>query len=78
MRPTSLTAVYVAGETLNFLWSAQDVVDFDRMWRQGVSVAEISTVFNRDPDEVVILVIDRVHGGYIHKRSGGVYGNKRE
>lgn len=70
-------ANYIACERLNFLWNPTDVVDFDHMWKEGLSISDIAAAFNRDCDEVTILAIDRAHSGHIRKRHGGAYGNKR-
>lgn len=72
------TAVYVACEDFNFFWSERDVAQMEHMWREGLPVSDMAVAFRRDPDEVALLVMDRVRHGYIHKRRGGVYGDKRE
>lgn len=69
--------VYIACETLDFIWDEKDVKVIERMWSSGVSIYDISRSFNRDPDEVVILIIDRARRGSIKPRKGGVLGCRR-
>lgn len=68
---------YIAGEDMDFVWCEREVREFDHMWRGGLSVWDIARAFDRDPDEVLILVIDRVRGGHIEPRKHGVYGRRR-
>lgn len=65
---------YVACDDLNFIWDERDVLQFQNMWDEGVSIFEIAQTFQRDVDEIVLLAIDRGRKGYIQKRDGGVYG----
>ena len=44
------------------------------MWSSGVSIYDMARSFNRDPDEVVVLIIDRARQGKIKPRKGGVLG----
>ncbi|MFV9511819.1 hypothetical protein [Tepidibacillus sp. LV47] len=53
-----------------------DVLNVDKLWNEGWSVWDIAKAFNRDPDEVAILIIDRVRNGFIQKRPGGAYGKR--
>lgn len=66
--------IYVACEDLNFVWCEGDVLEFDRMWHSGVSVQFIANTFKRDPDEVLLLLIDRAKLGYIKPRKGELWG----
>jgi hypothetical protein len=68
--------IYLACENLDFVWDERDVVAFDHMWNEGFSIWDIAKAFDRDPDEVVILAIDRVKRGNIQKRKGGVWGRR--
>lgn len=70
--------LYIAGESLDFIWDERDVCLIDRMWEQGLSIYDIARSFGRDPDEVAILIIDRSRLGKIKPRKGGVYGVRRE
>lgn len=68
--------IYVACENFDFVWDERDVVEFDRMWNEGLSLYDIAKVFKRDPDEVAILVMDRAKQGFIKRRKGGVQGRR--
>jgi hypothetical protein len=58
---------YVACEEVNMIWDEKDVLAFDSMWNQGINIFEIAESFDRDPDEVVLLVLDRARKGHINK-----------
>ncbi|MFH5187013.1 helix-turn-helix domain-containing protein [Paenibacillus sp. TAB 01] len=68
--------LYVCLEDLDFVWDEKEVKEFDRMWIEGLSIQDISRAFDRDMDEVVLLVMDRKRTGYINDRPGGVYGRR--
>lgn len=65
---------YICCEDLDFIWDERDIKLVDRMWLEGLSIYDISRSFNRDPDEVVVLIIDRSRKGRIKPRKGGVFG----
>ena len=69
-------SIYTAleGEDLDFYWEEADVLKFDQMWRSRVNLLDIARYFGRDPDEVVVLAIDRARKGFIGKRKGGIVG----
>lgn len=69
--------VYVALEDMDFTWDEDEVSEFDRMWDEGLSVYDIARAFDRDPDEVALLVMDRVRAGMIEKRKNGIWGRRR-
>lgn len=70
--------VYLALEELDFTWDEREVVQFESLWREGISLWDIAESFGRDPDEVLILAIDRGRRGTIHKRAGGVFGEAKQ
>jgi len=65
---------YIALEDLDFIWRTSQVREFDQLWRAGWSLYYISDHFRRDPDEVVLLSMDRIRKNFIHERKGGVFG----
>lgn len=69
-------SIYMAleGADLDFYWNEADVLKFDRMWKKGVNILDIARFFGRDPDEIVLLGIDRARKGFIGKRKGGIVG----
>ena len=68
--------VYVACEEVNMIWDERDVVAFDSMWNEGLSIGDIANAFERDADEVVMLVMDRARKGFITRRQNGLYGRR--
>lgn len=69
---------YIALEEMNFFWKESQVKEFDQLWREGWSIYYISDHFNRDPDEVLLLYLDRIKKGYIYKRRNGILGWRRK
>lgn len=69
-------ALYMALEddNLNFYWDEKEVLLFDKLWKRGTNIMDIADTFRRDPDEVMILAIDRARKGFIRKRKGGIVG----
>ncbi|MCM3273685.1 helix-turn-helix domain-containing protein [Paenibacillus elgii] len=65
--------IYIALEELDFVWTEKDVLEVDRMWNRGSSIWEIGRAFNRDIDEVAVLIMDRCRHGYIKQRLNGVF-----
>jgi hypothetical protein len=70
--------VYLALEELDFTWDEREIIQFETLWREGISLWDIAKSFGRDPDEVLILAVDRGRRGTIHKRAGGVFGEARQ
>ena len=70
--------IYLALEDveIDFVWDESDVLDFDKAWQDGLSLWDIARAFDRDPDEVLLLALDRIRKGFINKRKNGVYGNR--
>lgn len=66
--------VYIALEDLDFIWDIRQVLELDEMWRRGFSLQYMAEYFNRDPDEVAILLMDRLRRGRIRPRKGGIFG----
>ncbi|MED4399815.1 hypothetical protein [Metabacillus fastidiosus] len=66
-------SLYVAGEDINFQWSIHEVMEFDERWKKGIKrgktspqlIAELAEYFGRQPEDIVILVIDRGMKGKI-------------
>lgn len=52
--------VYIACEEMDFTWTQDQLRDFNRMWKQGLSHIEIAEHLNRDPYEVILLVLDYI------------------
>lgn len=67
---------YIACSDLLLDWLPSVVKEIDKLWNMGWDLWDIAKLYNRDPDEVAILIIDRVRKGFIKKRPGGVYGRR--
>jgi hypothetical protein len=65
---------HIALEELNFLWELTDVEEVEKMWNMGIPITFIADNFERDIDEVALLIMDRVRAGIIQPRKGGVFG----
>ncbi|WP_017814427.1 hypothetical protein [Paenibacillus shenyangensis] len=69
--------IYTALEDLNFFWDEdKDLPQFQNMWNKGCSLLEIAEYFDRDPDEVVLLVIDQAREKKIKQRQHGLLGER--
>lgn len=66
--------IYVALESLDFVWDEKDVVDIEKLWKMGYSIHFISAEFGRSINDVFALLWDRLEKGFIKKRPGGVFG----
>lgn len=64
--------IYIACEEMNYFWTEADLMMFRHLWKTGESLAQIAEYFRRDPDEVVILIIDQAKKGLIDPRREGI------
>lgn len=62
--------IYIALEDMDMDWSSEDVEQFISLWDKGISISSIAEHFNRDSDEVAILVIDQARKERIAPREG--------
>lgn len=69
--------IYTACENMDFHWTKNAVAEFRRLWRAGLTLPEIAEHFDRDPDEVVFLVIDQARRGFIEAWGGSPVRKKR-
>lgn len=63
---------YIALEELNFIWDEDDVKRFITMWKEGINFWKIANEFQRDPDEVAVLMMSLVREGKIEPRRLGL------
>jgi hypothetical protein len=64
---------YIALEDIDFIWSLEDVHEFDEMWKHGIKkgksseelIKEIAEYFGRTHEEIAVLVMDRGMKGKI-------------
>lgn len=50
--------IYIALEDLNMDWTVGEIGKSVSLWLQGYSIHEISNQLDRDPDDLVVLIID--------------------
>lgn len=72
--PSGYAAFQDFCEEVDFIWDEQDVIKFERYWRNGYSITLISKTMNRNILEVALLIIDRSRKGLIFPRPGGLNG----
>ncbi|MGY3717156.1 hypothetical protein ACWE42_16720 [Sutcliffiella cohnii] len=64
---------YIPLEDLDFMWSLQEVLEFDKFWKYGIMhkkspvdmIQEAAEYFGRDEDEIAILAMCRKRKGKI-------------
>jgi len=61
---------------INFFWSEGEVSDFDCLWKEGRTLKELAKHFDRKPEEVLLLALDRAMLGEIKPRKDGLIGEK--
>ncbi len=59
---------------VDFIWDERVVVQFDDMWKKGLSIEHIKNPLKRPYIEICVLVIDRAAKGYITPRKNGLEG----
>lgn len=63
-------SLHIALEEKDFIWSREDVNEFELMYRNGTSLNEIAEYFDKQPVEVLLLALDRIEAGTIQIREG--------
>lgn len=64
----NILPLHIACEEMNFFWSEAEVIQFKKLWDAGENILYIAEQFNRDPDEVGLLIIDQARVGNIASR----------
>lgn len=59
---------------IDLSWTMSEVEKICNLWNEGVSVMDISSMFDRYPLEVVLLIIDLAEQDKIVKRPSGIFG----
>lgn len=65
---------YICCENYDFMWSEEEVFDFECMWNEGKTLKEIADYFKRPPIEILFLAADRAELRCIKPREGGLIG----
>lgn len=60
--------IYIACEDMDLIWDEKEVSQFVALWNCGKDILSIAEHFNRDPDEIGLLVIDQARKGFIEPR----------
>ena len=66
---------YIACEDLDFIWTKEEVFDFECRWDDGASLKELARYFRRSQEEILILALDLGLKERIRPRQGGLMGN---
>jgi hypothetical protein len=66
--------LYVAGERWDLSFTRAEMHQVMGDWRAGVPLADTAALLDREPEEVVVLVMDLICGQVLTERPGGVYG----
>lgn len=66
--------LYIALESVNFLWCEKEVEEFVEMWNKGFSLEEIADYFQRPAIEVLLLFLDQSEKGKVGARKGSIFG----
>ncbi len=69
------TNLIIALEDLDFSWFPKEVAFIQKMWEQGLHIADIAKAVKRDQDEVTLLIMHLARQGKIKLRKSGVLGN---
>ncbi|MBW8350751.1 hypothetical protein K0H71_15045 [Bacillus sp. IITD106] len=65
-------STYICCENYDFLWSEEEVFDFECQWNEGKTLEEMAEYFNRPQIEVLFLALDRAELGKINPRKGWI------
>ena len=75
LRPKEL---YIACEDMDFSWYTEEIKYVIGGWEEGLNIYEIAEELKRDPDEVLLLLIDLAKKEKILPRKDGIYGGKAQ
>lgn len=66
---------YITCDGLDFLWDKRNIYEIRKEWNNGTSIQDIAEQFNRNINEVFILLLDQAMSGYIEWRENGIFGS---
>jgi Mn-dependent DtxR family transcriptional regulator len=61
-------------EDMDFQWQYPQMLKAAEMWKREVSIVDIAKELNRDPDEVLLLLLHLARVGTIDRRVKNLYG----
>lgn len=73
LRPQS--ELIIALDDLEFSWFPEEAALVQKIWEQGLHIADIAKAVKRDQDEVAVLIMHLARQGKIQLRKSGVFGN---
>ncbi|WP_062105230.1 hypothetical protein [Bacillus niameyensis] len=65
---------YIACQDVDFGWTMKKTLEFEKLWRKGKTLHEMSKHFRRPPVEILMIAVDRAMLGHIEEREGGLLG----
>lgn len=65
-------ATYIALEELNFVWDEDEINVFIKLWKEGADFRLIAEHFDRDQDEIALLLMDLARKGRVKPRDMGL------
>ena len=69
---------YIVLEDVELVWPLEQVLEFDRLWREGKTILEIAEHFEiSDLDSVFLLLFDRLRKGRVNVPKGSLNRFKR-
>lgn len=68
---------YADCDHMNLVWESEaDIIEFDRLWNEGICGRVLAKRFKRTLDEIAIHAMDRKSKGKIRKRKNGIWGDQ--
>lgn len=68
---------YIACQDWNFSFTADELLLFGRLWKEGLHLADIAEALKRPVREMVMLTMSLADEGKLRARTGGAYGEKK-
>lgn len=73
--PPKQYIMFLHDECMDFGWDEKrEIPLFHKLWSKGLSIYDIADEMRRDPDEILLLIVDQRRGGQIEDRPGGIFG----
>lgn len=66
--------MYIALETIDFVWDEDRLPDVRYLWKEGMHVADMAKYFKRKPIEMFVIILDQIEHGMLESREGGIHG----
>lgn len=66
--------IYIALEGIDLSWLVGDLEQVRKWWAEGLTINEMADRLERNPDDVLVLIIDLASLGKIKLRKNGLLG----